>query len=297
MVAEFTTNHLGNLNLLLRMVAAAAAAGCDLIKMQKKDVDTFYTPDKLDATYHSPYGSTYRDYRRVFEFGREDFIRFDECCAQHGVRWFATAQDVPSLHFLLKFEMPLLKVASCNARNRPFLKEVARSIDPSLPLVVSLAGSTLPEVDQVIELFAGHRLWLLHCVAEYPCADSRLRLGNISTLSQRFAGTDIKIGYSGHEIGIVPSVAAMQLGAQMVERHFCVSRHSFVHHIECSLEPTEFAELVGLARDDTHRAELTAGLDAEAYRADFGMTDEEHHFLVEQNYGRDHLRDASGFHA
>ena len=130
------------------MVDAAVDAGCDLIKMQKKDVETFYTADKLDAPYESAYGHTYREYRQVFEFGREDFARFDEHCRHRGVRWFATAQDVPSLEFLLGFDLPLIKVASCNARNMPFLKELARSIGAALPVVVSLAGSTLDEVDR-----------------------------------------------------------------------------------------------------------------------------------------------------
>ena len=76
-VAEFTTNHMGNLNVLLRMAERAAEAGCDLIKMQKKDVESFYSQAKLDAPYESPYGHTYRDYRSIFEFGVEDFGRFD----------------------------------------------------------------------------------------------------------------------------------------------------------------------------------------------------------------------------
>ena len=69
---------------------------------------------------------------------------------------------------------------------------------------------------------------------------NRLRLGNIVALRQRYESEQIQIGYSGHEVGIVPSVAAMQLGARMIERHFCVSRRSFAHHIECSLEPAEY---------------------------------------------------------
>lgn len=297
MVAEFTTNHLGNLNLLMRMVDAAATAGCDLIKMQKKDVASFYSPEKLATRYDSPYGRTYRDYREVFEFDREDFLRLDEHCRARNVRWFATAQDVPSLAFLLEFHPPLIKVASCNARNVPFLKEVAVTVDPAVPLVVSVAGSTLDEIERVVDLYAGRRLWLLHCVAEYPCAPHRLRLGNIVELQRRFGGPDVSIGYSGHEVSIEASLAAVDLGAQMVERHFCLSRHSFAHHIECSLEPDEFARLVELARDPVRRRTGRAMLDPRAFDSDFGMTDVERQFLVAQTYGRDHLGNESGFHA
>jgi N-acetylneuraminate synthase len=295
MVAEFTTNHLGNLNLLMRMVDAAAAAGCDLIKMQKKDVGTFYSPEKLAMPYESPYGTTYREYRETFEFGRADFQRLDDRCRERHVRWFATAQDVPSLEFLLDFAPPLLKVASCNARNLPFLKEVARATPGETGIVVSLAGSTLPEVDATVELFADRELWVLHCVAEYPCPQDRLRLGNIARLIDRYGGSGVRVGYSGHEVGIEPSVVAMDLGAQMVERHFCISRHSFAHHIECSLEPHEFAELVRLARHPDERGPARRAVDPAAAGVGFTMTPLEREFLVQQTYGHQHLGTRSDF--
>jgi sialic acid synthase SpsE len=297
MVAEFTTNHLGNLNLLLRMVEAAAAAGSDLIKVQKKDVESFYSAEKLAAPYDSPYGHTYREYRQIFEFSYDNFVRFDEHCQANGIRWFATAQDVRSLEFLLGFDLPMIKVASCNARNYPFLKEVVKSVPSSVPIVVSLAGSTVHDIERVVDLFADHWLWLLHCVAEYPCAAHRLRLGNIMELRRRFGAPNVSIGYSGHEVGIEPSVAAMELGAAMIERHFCISRHSFAHHIECSLEPGEFARLVELSHSPGERAKIAALVDPRAYRQDFGMTSVERNFLVKQAYGRDYLNTKSRFHA
>jgi N-acetylneuraminate synthase len=296
MVADFTTNHLGNLNLLLRMVEAAATTGCDLIKMQKKDVESFYSAEKLAAPYDSPYGCTYREYRQIFEFSYDDFVRFDEHCRANGIRWFATAQDVLSLEFLLKFELPMIKVASCNARNYPFLKEIVKSVPTSVPIVVSLAGSTSHEIERVVDLFAARRLWLLHCVAEYPCLPHRLRLGNITELRRRFGAPNVSIGYSGHEVGVEPSVVAMELGASMIERHFCISRHSFVHHIECSLEPREFARLVELSHRPGERAEIAASVDPRAYRQDFGMTSVERNFLVKQAYGHDHGYTGSRFH-
>src|SRR5688572_29339755 len=95
-VAEFTTNHMGNLNALLRMVDHAAEAGADFIKMQKKDVETFYPKDKLDAPFKSPYGRTYRDYRTMLEFGEDDFDRFDVRCRDRAIPWFCTVQDQQS---------------------------------------------------------------------------------------------------------------------------------------------------------------------------------------------------------
>ena len=108
-ICEFTTNHMGNLNILLEMVKKAAETGADYIKMQKKDVETFYSKEKLEKQYLSPYGKTYYDYRKIFEFNKRDFDVFDEECKKYNMKWFATAQDLPSLKFsffkrLISFE-------------------------------------------------------------------------------------------------------------------------------------------------------------------------------------------------
>jgi len=294
-VAEFTTNHMGNLNVLLRMAERAAAAGCDLIKMQKKDVERFYSREKLDSTYESPYGHTYRDYRSLFEFDAEDFRRFDARCRELGVGWFATVQDVASLEFMLEFDLPHFKVASTNARDADFLREVARQVPRDRGIVISVAGSTLREVETAIARFPHHALHVLHCVARYPCPWEELRLGNIETLRQHFADDRIRIGYSGHEEGVPPSVAAADLGAAMIERHFCLSRHSFVHHIECSLEPEEFARLVRLVESGGALVPHYDELPDEAFASSFGMSAEEREFLVEQTYGRRHVGERSRF--
>lgn len=294
-VAEFTTNHMGNLNVLLKMVEQAAWAGCSLIKMQKKDVETFYSKEKLDAPYQSPYGKTYRDYRSTFEFGEEDFARFDKKCREHNVGWFCTVQDIPSLHFMLRFGLNHFKVASSNARNREMLMECAQSIPTDREIVISVGGSTLREVETALATFPNHKIWLLHCVAQYPCPPENLRLGNIKELRKYFASDRIRIGYSGHEEGIPGSLGAIAMGAEMVERHFCLSRHTFVHHIECSLEPEEYREMVRAARSEPAIERAKQMLPAAAFRSSFGMSDVEKTFLVEQTYGKKHLGEDSTF--
>jgi N-acetylneuraminate synthase len=294
-VAEFTTNHMGNLNVLLRMVERAAAAGCTLIKMQKKDVETFYSKEKLDKAYASPYGKTYRDYRSVFEFNEDDFTRFDQKCREVGVGWFCTVQDVPSLHFMLRFNLSHFKVASSNARNRELLEQCERNIPKDRTIVISVAGSTLTQVEDAVRLFPDHKLWLLHCVAQYPCPVNALRLGNIACLKKHFGDDRIRIGYSGHEEGILPSLGAIAMGAELVERHFCLSRHSFVHHIECSLEPHEFEELVIAARSREHIEASRHQLPANAFDTELGMSTVERDFLVDQAYGMKYVKVNSSF--
>lgn len=295
-IAEFTTNHMGNLNVLLRMVEKAAEAGCSLIKMQKKDVLNFYSAEKLASVYESPYGHTYEEYRTLFEFNEEDFQRFDEKCKECGVDWFATAQDIASLQFLLEFDLPIYKVASSNSRNKELLAEIEMNIPRDKEVVISVAGSTLQEVEDTISLFPNHRLHVLHCVAEYPCRTQNLRLGNIPILKENFGDDRISIGYSGHEIGIVPTFAAIDAGAEMIERHFCLSRYSFVHHIECSLIPEEFKELTATVRNGRSLKPLYEDLlPPAAYQESFGMSAREQSFLVNQTYGTQYLHEKTEF--
>ncbi|MEL6963271.1 MAG: N-acetylneuraminate synthase family protein [Pseudomonadota bacterium] len=296
-VAEFTTNHMGNLNVLLRMVEAATWAGADVIKMQKKDVETFYSQEKLNSAYENPYGKTYRDYRTIFEFSHDDYQRFDDKCVAENIPWFSTVQDEASYDFMSRYDMPMYKVASINARNLDFLKATADRIPEDKRIVISVAGSELGQIEQALDMFPRHRINVLHCVAQYPCPPEALRLGNIPVMKREFGDARIKVGYSGHEIGIEPSLAAIALGADMVERHFALSRHSFVHHIECSLEPDEYQRMVAIARSVKDLTPYVDMLPKEALRSSFGMSSTERDFLIDHQYGRKYLDDRAKFEA
>jgi len=279
-VAEFTTNHLGNLNLALKMIEEAKQVGCDYIKLQKKDVNTFYSQEKLDKLYHSPYGKTWGDYRRMFEFNSEDFNRIDKKCKELNIKWFSTVQDTYSLDFLLKYDLPIYKVASINARNVNFLKEIEEKIPKDKTIVLSVGGSSLKEIEQALTIINKHQIYLLHCVAEYPCKIENLRLGNIPILKKEFENNRIKIGYSGHGKGITDACVAIMLGAEMVEKHFCLSRHSFTHHIDCALDTEEYQELIS----------FKVALDSS-----FGMSQLEESFLIKYMYGKEYIQEKSSF--
>lgn len=288
-ICEFTTNHMGNLNILLEMVRLASATGSKYIKMQKKNIETFYSQSKLNAPYKSPYGKSYRDYRKIFEFGKRDFDLFNEECKKYNMEWFATAQDKSSLNFLLDYDLPMYKLASTNAKNSDILKYCRDSIPTNKTIVVSVAGLELTEVTELINFFPKHQLIINHCVAEYPCKYENLRLGNIKVLKDKFGTDRVSIGYSGHEEGIQPSLAAIKMGAEFVERHFCMSRHSFVHHIECSLEFSEFKEMVDIANGGL-TDEILDQFDDSVFKSSFGMSDMEKSFLLDMTYGKDYLQ-------
>lgn len=291
-ICEFTTNHMGNLNVLLEMVRLASATGADYIKMQKKNIETFYSQAKLNSPYKSPYGKSYRDYRKIFEFGKRDFDLFNEECEKYDIKWFATAQDKSSLNFLLDYNLPMYKLASLNAKNIDILNYCKNEIPTDKTIVVSVAGLNLNEIEDLIKFFPNHKMIINHCVAEYPCKYKNLRLGNIKILKEKFGSDRISIGYSGHEEGIQPSLAAIKMGAEFVERHFCLSRHSFVHHIECSLDFSEFKEMVDLSKNELGD-EILEQFDDEVFKSSFGMSDMEKSFLVDLTYGKDYLNEES----
>ena len=285
-VAEFTTNHLGNFNLLLRMLKEAKKAGADLIKMQKKNLDSFYSKEKLNSKYDSPYGETFREYRSIFEFNEDDYRRFNEECKKINMPWFSTIQDIESLFEMLKWDLPMYKIASCNSDNTKLLKTVEENVPSDKEIVISVAGKTLDQIRDIISIFKNHKINILHCVAEYPCKLNNCRLGNISILKKEFESDQIKIGYSGHEIGILPSLKAIDLGASMIERHFCLSRKSFVHHIECSLMPLEFREMKNISesKEILKKYLETHSLDKQISKSGFYMSNDEKNFLLKNIY-------------
>jgi len=277
--ADCAINHLGNLNLLLRMVEKATWAGVHAIKIQRKDVATFYPTEKLNELVSNvlPYGKTYGEYRSTFEFDMEQLGIFDRACRKVGLPWYATIQDEVGLTMFGAFDLPMYKVPSCDARNKPFL-EVIHSVLPKDKLIVmSVAGSTLSEIAESLDIFSGRRVYLLHCIAEYPSDDKGLRLGNIPVLQREFGGESITIGYSGHEEGIQASLAAIDIGARVVNRHFILVKTNLLERTECALEPEEFKHLIDNPREGY-------SLPEEAFDSWFGMTGEESRFLNDQEY-------------
>ena len=215
---------------------------------------------------------------------------FDQECRKIGMPWFTTVQDEISIDFMKDYKIDLFKVASVNSHNKKFLEKLRDTISKEKILIISVAGKTLKQIEETVNFFKDYNLYILHCVAEYPCKDTNLRLGNIPILIKNFKTDKIKIGYSGHEEGIIPSLAAIKLGAQLVERHFAISRDSFVHHIECSLTANEFKDLVVKSKDN-NLEKYIGDLNEKSYECHFGMTEMEESFLLNSQYGKDYIKD------
>ena len=242
-VAEIGANHQGDMETAKKMIQAAARAGANAVKFQKRDNQALFTPEAYSAPYESEnaFGATYGEHREALEFGRDEYVELMKEAKAEGVEFFATPWDFPSVDFLEDLNVPAYKVASCDLTNTPLLRYIAQT---GRPTIISTGGGTLEAVDRAAEIVSGEgtSLAIMQCTSGYPPEFSELNLNVISTFRDRYP--DATIGYSGHDSGIAMGLVAYVLGARIIEKHFTLNRamkgtdHSF------SLEPDGLRKMV-----------------------------------------------------
>ncbi len=254
-VAEVGNNHQGDMETARRMVREAARAGADAVKFQKRETAALLTTEGARAAYSGPnsFGATYGEHRDALELSAAQFAELKQLAESLGMVFFASAWDAPSLGVLAGLKVELLKVCSAEVVNVPMLRRMAAL---GLPVVLSTGMSTLAQVDRAVaELSARHRdIVLLHCNSSYPCDEADIALPVMDELARRYG---LPVGYSGHERGLGPSVAAVARGACMIERHFTLDRTQRGTDHQASLEPDDLALMVRMIRE-VERAMLVA---------------------------------------
>lgn len=238
-VAEVGINHNGSIDLARDLIKAAAAAGCDAVKLQKRTVDVVYTAEQLARPRSTPFGSTNRDLKLALELSIDAWRELKSLADDLGLDLFASCWDVGSVDDVSILKPALYKVASPSLTNDALLTKVRMQ---GVPVIMSVGMSTLDEIDHAVEVLGRHDLILLHCVSAYPTPTEDVNLAAIQSLRKRYP--DIPIGYSGHEVGILPSLGAVALGACVIERHFTLSRSMWGSDQAISLELSEMRELV-----------------------------------------------------
>lgn len=256
-VAEITTNHFGDRGRLERMVRAAAAAGADYVKVQKRDVDTFYSRDQLAAPYKSPFGSTFGDYRHQLELSGEDFTFLDGLCKRLGIRWFASLLDMPSYHFVMQFNPPLVKLPSTISEHTDYLVHVAGHCDRGIVLSTGMTDHAYEA--WVLKTF--HRapqLYMMQANSAYPTPPADCNVGVVRHYD-RLSKADPRIvpAYSSHDPGWFGSSLAVAAGAKMVEKHVKLGSSDWAHFDATALDLTTaaFRDYVTKIRE----AELVVG--------------------------------------
>jgi N-acetylneuraminate synthase len=237
-VAEIGINHNGDLDLAMRLIDVAIAAGCSAVKFQKRTVDVVYSAAELARPRESPFGTTNGELKRALEFGKDQYRLIDSYCKQKHIAWFASPWDEASVDFLETFDTPCYKIASASLTDDQLLRSVRAT---KKPIILSTGMSTMTQIDHAVDVMGKEDLVILHATSTYPANYDELNLRVIPVLAQRFG---VPVGYSGHETGIASSVAAVVLGACMIERHLTLDRAMWGSDQAASLEPNGMLRLV-----------------------------------------------------
>jgi N-acetylneuraminate synthase len=237
-VGEIGINHNGDLGIARRLIDLASFAGADAIKFQKRTVDVVYTAEELAKARENPFGPTNGHLKRGLEFGQDQYQNIDRYCKEKGVAWFASCWDEASVDFMEQFDPPAYKIASASLTDDDLLKHHRAT---KRPMIVSVGMSTIAQVDHAVEVLGTHDLVLLHTTSAYPAKIADLNLRMIPALRARYG---VPVGYSGHEVGLATSYAAVALGAAMVERHITLDRAMWGSDQAASVEPQGLMKLV-----------------------------------------------------
>ncbi len=271
-IAEIGINHNGSVEIAQKLIDAAVIAGCKAVKFQKRTVPVVYTqeelakPRKVDPSIIcnafermeiegirypvlpeeniqrlriDQNNTTNGDLKYALEFGLKEYDIINRYCFARGIMWFASSWDGLSAHFMNGFNVPCHKIASACLTHIDLLE---RARDNGKPLILSTGGSTMEQIQRAVEILGEEDLVILHCVANYPCKDEEVNLEMIKTLRRTFKG--VPIGYSGHETDLLPSLAAVVMGANVIERHITLDRNMPGSDHSASLEPEDFKQLV-----------------------------------------------------
>ncbi|GLX21255.1 N-acetylneuraminate synthase [Streptomyces lavendulae subsp. lavendulae] len=239
-IGEIGINHNGELANALALIDAAADAGCDAVKFQKRTPEICTPRDQWDIERDTPWGRmTYIDYRHRVEFGEDEYRAIGEHCAERGIDWFASPWDTEAVTFLEKFGVPAHKVASASLTDDELLLALRAT---GKTVILSTGMSTPQQIRHAVEVLGSANVVLLHATSTYPAKAEELNLRVVNTLQEEYP--NVPIGYSGHETGLQTTVAAVALGACAVERHITLDRAMWGSDQAASVEPGGLARLV-----------------------------------------------------
>ena len=244
-VAEIGINHNGSLDIAKKMIKGAKSAECNAVKFQKRTPEICVPKDQWEIDRDTPWGRmTYIEYRHRIEFSFDDYKEIDAYCKELGIDWFASCWDEESVDFIEQFNPVVYKSASSSLTNHNLLKKKKAT---GKPLIMSTGMSSMDEIKSAINEIGTENLLVAHSTSTYPCKLEELNLNMIKTLKEMYP--HIPIGYSGHEVGLSPSWAAIALGATFIERHITLDRAMWGTDQAASVEISGFHRLVRNIRD------------------------------------------------
>lgn len=245
-IAEIGINHNGSLDNALAMIDGASQAGATCVKFQKRTPELCVPKDQWYIERETPWGRmTYIDYRHRVEFDSNDYAVIDAYCRERGIDWTVSCWDMDAVAFMEEnFDVPFYKAASASLTDTALLQAMSNT---GKPLMISTGMSTLDEIQSAVDVVGADNLLIAHSTSTYPCKPEELNLRMITTLQAMYP--EVPIGYSGHEVGLTTTAAAVALGAAFVERHVTLDRAMWGTDQAASVELAGLARLVRDIRD------------------------------------------------
>jgi N-acetylneuraminate synthase len=242
-VAEIGINHNGSLEIAKLLIDMAAKSGVDAVKFQKRTPELCVPTGEQKHMRETPWGYiTYLDYRYKVEFGMNEYREIDRYCRQKNIPWFASVWDEPSVDFLHQFDPICYKIPSASLTDKSLLHHARET---GKPVILSTGMSTMQQIKAAVKELGEENLLITHATSTYPCDPSELNLKMIHTLVETFS---CPIGYSGHEVGLIPTVIAVSMGACLAERHITLDRAMWGSDQAASVEPGGMERLVKYIR-------------------------------------------------
>ena len=232
LIAEIGINHNGNVKIAKQLIKNAKDCGFDSVKFQKRTINIVYDEKTLDTLRESPWGKTTREQKLGLEFEKPEYDEIDKYCKELNIDWFASAWDIESLKFLENYNLKYHKIASAMIVDHKFLNEVAKTHKHTF---ISTGMSSKEDIDNAVNIFKKNdcSFELMHCVSTYPM---KIEDANLITINQLKNEYNCNVGYSGHENGVVVSLAATMLGITSLERHITLDRTMYGSDQSASLE-------------------------------------------------------------
>lgn len=247
-IAEAGVNHNGDINLAYKLCDSAKMAGADAVKFQIFDADKLVTKAAAKAEYQNKNdksSDTQYDMLKKLALSNEDFKKISDYCNSIGIKFMATAFDEDSLEFLYKLGVNVIKVPSGEITNLPYLIKISHFWKK---IIMSTGMATIEEIKDAYDILSknGAEVIVLHCTTEYPAPFETVNLNAMSYLGKEL---EIKYGYSDHTKGIEVPIAAVALGATVIEKHFTLDRTMEGPDHRASLEPSELKKMVESIRN------------------------------------------------
>ncbi len=246
-IAEAGVNHNGDFDVAMQMVDEAAKTGADCIKFQTFKIENIETRHSLKPSYFKDRdgGMDKIEYLKSLELTTDEFAAIKERCKEQKIEFLSTVSELGGLNMLLSFGVDAIKIGSTDTINLPLLKTVAET---KLPIILSTGISQIDDIDVSVNVLkeAGcTELAILQCTSEYPCPADELNLRVIPKYIERY---QVPIGFSDHSQGNYAAVAAVSLGAMIIEKHFTLDKKMYGVDQAASSTPGEMKEMVKLIR-------------------------------------------------